>query len=163
MNNEYLLGVGIKSRRNGRRLRITFTMSGDFAVGEFMRVDDNELAICHPCCGFCEEAKEVITGEIPVLPFGVRCLELGKYLVVGDEDFGGELHGVDTTVTRYLAEATITIIDSRCHLAEVRRSVVEVVTVNVVDVVALLWDVMEGTEDEIVHVDMVRHSFVFKH
>ena len=128
-----LLGVGIKSRRNGRtdgyagsakiggykrrvlfyhvpfcweigrkgnKLRITFTMAGDFSVGEFVGVVDNELAICHPCCGFCEEAKEVVTGEVAVGVVGVCLEELGKDLVVAEEDFGRELHGVDTAITR---------------------------------------------------------------
>ena len=53
-------------------------MSGDFSVGEFMRVTDDERTICHLCCGFCEEAKEVVTGDIAVLPFGVRVFELGS-------------------------------------------------------------------------------------
>ena len=54
------------------------------------------------------------------------------------------------------------MIDSRCYFAEIRRPVVEMVSVNVVDVVALLRDVMEGTEDEIVDRDMILHTFIHK-
>ena len=108
--------VRILAKRN----KLTFSMAGDVTVRQFVGVGDVELFRQRdPRCGLCEEAEEIVLCETYVLPLCVRFFELGKDLVITEEDLSGKLHRVYTTVTGQLAEATITVVDGRCDLAEV--------------------------------------------
>ena len=97
-----------------------------------------------------EEKKEILAGELIVLPLFVCGFELG-HAFVSFEDDAGVHPDVDAMIPQFAQEAGVSVIDGFIYLAEVRWSVVKRVTVNVVDVLAFLRDVMEGAEDEKVH------------